>query len=104
MSERNDTQTVPSDATDGGTTDVEEPTEHVTDDRGDRFRSAVDYLVLAGLALTVLVAGVQFYAAANTAIDQFVAREFRPVVRAVFNLGLAVLAVAGVSIQLSRMR
>lgn len=84
--------------TDGGT--VAEPTKR----RGERFRTAVNYLVLAGLGLTMLVAGIQFYASADAAISRFVAPEFRPVVRAVFNLGLAVLAAAGVSIQLARLR
>lgn len=107
MSETQDTDDPdarsPTSSTDHSTSDQGELTA-TTDDRTDRFRSAVNYLVLAGLALTVLVAGVQFYTSAMTAISRFVAREFQPVVRAVFNLGLAVLAVAGVSIQLRRLR
>lgn len=69
---------------------------------GTRFRTAVNYLALAGLGLTLLVAGIQFYASVTASIDRFVAREFQPLVRAVFNLALVVLAAAGISIQLRR--
>lgn len=85
----------------------DEPTAETdpSDESSDgRFRTAVNYLVLAGLGLTLLIAGLQFYTSVSATINQFVAREFRPVVRAVFNLGLVVLAAAGVSIQLRRMR
>lgn len=80
---------------------VEQPA--AADQEGGGFRAAVNYLVLAGLGLTLLVAGLQFYTSVSAAINQFVAREFRPLVRAVFNLGLVVLAAGGVSIQLRRM-
>jgi hypothetical protein len=71
---------------------------------GGRFRRWVNYLVLAALAILALVAGIRFYAAIGTIIDRFVVREFRPVFHATFNLALLLLAGAGVTVQLRRMR
>lgn len=93
-----DTDDQPDSPTQAGATDTD------GESNAGRFRTAVNYLVLAGLGLTLLIAGLQFYTSVSATINQFVAREFRPIVRAVFNLGLVVLAAAGVSIQLRRMR
>lgn len=71
---------------------------------GGRFRRWVNYLVLAALAILALVAGIRFYAAIGTIIDRFVVREFQPVFHATFNLALLLLAGAGVTVQLRRMR
>ncbi|MEZ3143670.1 hypothetical protein [Halobaculum sp. MBLA0143] len=70
----------------------------------ERLRRLVDYLLLFGLALVALVTAVQTYTAVDTLIRRFVSDEFRPVVRGGFNLALLLAAVAGVGLQLRRLR
>lgn len=81
-------------------------TEH--DDGGgvlsDQFGRWVNYLLLAGLSLVVLIAGFRVYLAVDALIRRFVAREFQQVFYGVFNLALLLLAVAGILVQRRRMR
>lgn len=86
-------------------TSGEEPTNPVdASSTYERLRRLVDYLLLFGLALVALVTAVQTYTAVDTLIRRFVTDEFRPVVRGGFNLALLLAAVAGVGLQLRRLR
>jgi hypothetical protein len=66
------------------------------DDRGDLVRYA-HYALLGGLTLLALVATLRLYLAASTAIDIWVAREYRPLFQAAFNLVVLLLAAVGIS-------
>jgi hypothetical protein len=55
------------------------------------------YALLAGLTLLALVATFRFYFAVSSAIDIWVAREFRPLFQAAFNLVVLLLAAVGIS-------
>ncbi|MFB6244547.1 MAG: hypothetical protein ABEH80_10640 [Halobaculum sp.] len=70
----------------------------------ERFRRWVNYLLLAGLSLVALVSGIRVYTAVDTLIRRFVNPEFQPLFQGAFNLALLLLAVAGVTYQLRRMR
>jgi hypothetical protein len=70
----------------------------------ERVRRLADYLLLFGLGLVVLVAGIQTYTAVDTVIRRFVTDEFQPLVRGGFNLALLLAAAAGVGLQLRRLR
>ncbi|MEZ3116666.1 hypothetical protein RYH80_12175 [Halobaculum sp. MBLA0147] len=71
---------------------------------GDTFGRWVNYLLLAGLSLVVLIAGFRVYLAVDALIRRFVASEFQQVFYGVFNLALLLLAVAGILVQRRRMR
>ena len=70
-----------------------------TDDTTDLVRYA-RYALLGGLTLLALVATLRFYFAASNAIDIWVAREFRPLFQAAFNLVVLLLAAVGISWEL----
>lgn len=70
----------------------------------DRLRELLDRAVLAGFVLVAIVAAYGFYAQAGAAIETWVSPAFQPIVLAVFNLSLLVVAVAGASYQLDRLR
>lgn len=69
----------------------------------DRIRRYLNYAVLGGLVLLGFVAAVQFYLHAGAAIDRWVAREYRSVFQAGFNLAVLLVAAAGVTYQLDRL-
>lgn len=69
----------------------------------DRIRRYLNYAVLGGLVLLGFVAAVQFYLHAGSAIDRWVAREYRSVFQAGFNLAVLLVAAAGVTYQLDRL-
>ena len=63
-------------------------------------RDARDYLLkgaLALLALLALIATVRFYLSASTAIDVWVAHEYRALFQAAFNLVVLLVSAIGVS-------
>lgn len=69
-------------------------------DAADDSRDLVTYAryaLLAGLTLLALVATFRFYFAVSSAIDLWVAREFRPLFQAAFNLVVLLLAAIGIS-------
>lgn len=74
-------------------TDTETDT---TESTSERVRRALNYLLLAGLAIFALVAAVGFYTASTSVISTWVTHEYRPLVRAAFNL--VVLLVVGAAI------
>jgi hypothetical protein len=108
--DHDDDETVDDAGATGATTDPDGVDTQTATDRSadsvgsERFRRWVNYLVLAALALLALVAGVRFYGATSTTINRFVASEFQSLFQAAFNLALVLLAAAGVSLQLRRLR
>jgi hypothetical protein len=85
---------------------VERPPEDEAGDMGAEPQDADDsrdlvtyarYALLAGLTLLALVATFRFYFAVSSAIDLWVAREFRPLFQAAFNLVMLLLAAVGIS-------
>lgn len=82
------------------TTDTPDPTTGTaTDDTTDLVRYA-RYALLGGLTLLALVATLRFYFAASNAIDVWVAREYRPLFQAAFNLVVLLVAAIGISWEL----
>jgi hypothetical protein len=55
------------------------------------------YALLGGLTLLALVATLRFYFAASNAIDIWVARQYRPLFQAAFNLVVLLVAAVGIS-------
>lgn len=69
--------------------------------------TAKRYLMWAAVALLALLAAVatlQVYTNVSSAIGRFVAPNYRPVFRAVFNLVVLLLAVAGITVLLRRLQ
>lgn len=60
--------------------------------------------VLVVLALVAVVALFQFYTSALAVIDEWIAREYRALFRAVFNLAVLLAAGAGISVVLGKLR
>lgn len=71
---------------------------------GLRIRQFLNYGLLAGLLIVALVAVVGLYTAVSSAISIWVAREWRPLFRAAFNLVVLLLAGSGIVWQAARMR
>jgi hypothetical protein len=74
---------------------ADEQREHSDGDTIDLVRYA-RYALLAGLTLVALVATFRFYFAVSNTIDTWVAREYRSLFQAAFNL--VVLLVAAIAI------
>lgn len=74
----------------------DDPSDDASDDPSDLVRYA-RYALLGGLTLLALVATLRFYFAASNAIDIWVAREYRPLFQAAFNLVVLLLAAVGIS-------
>lgn len=72
----------------------DEPSDRPTDDFP--FRTTLYRGALGLFVLLAVVAVVQLYTSVGAAIDTFVAREYRPLFRAAFNL--VVLLIAGIGI------
>jgi hypothetical protein len=81
-----------------GVTDANgpEPDDEPTDDTSDLVRYA-RYALLAGLTLVALVATFRFYFAVSNTIDSWVAREYRSLFQAAFNLVVLLVAAIGIS-------
>lgn len=71
---------------------------------GERVTEYLNYALLAGLLLFALVAAANLYGAVGSAINEWVAREYRSLFRAAFNLAVLLAALAGVSYQARRLR
>lgn len=74
------------------------------DGRSHDLRALLDRAALAALVLLAVIAGLRFYLAASSTIDQWIVREYRSLFHATFNLALLLLAGYGISVQLRRMR
>ncbi|WP_435144524.1 hypothetical protein [Halobaculum sp. P14] len=97
-------------------TDREAADREVTDRDGDadadgargtarsNVRRYLNYALLSALVLLALVAGLRFYGAASSTINQWVAAEYRSLFHAAFNLALLFVAAAGISLQVKRLR
>lgn len=70
----------------------------------DRVARYLNYLLIGGLTLFAVVAAVQFYLNASAAIGRWVAPAYRSLFQAAFNLAVLLVAVAGISRQLARLR
>jgi hypothetical protein len=70
--------------------------DETTDDTTDLVRYA-RYALLAGLTLLALVATFRFYFAVSNTIDSWVAREYRSLFQAAFNLVVLLVAAVGIS-------
>jgi len=76
------------------------PTDDSGDDSSEVTRDLVRYAryaLLGGLTLLALVATLRFYFAASNAIDIWVARQYRPLFQAAFNLVVLLVAAVGIS-------
>jgi hypothetical protein len=88
----------PSEATEEPASDGDE-----TDEGMDDLRQKLNYALLAGLSLLALIAALQFYFNASSAINQWVTHEYRSLFQAVFNLVVLLLTAAGISRQVRRL-
>jgi hypothetical protein len=62
------------------------------------------YAFVAGLALLALIALLRFYFAASATIDTWIAREYRSLLQALFNLAILLLSGAGILWQARKLR
>lgn len=76
---------------------VDPATERSADDGTEDLVRYARYALLAGLALLALLATVRFYFAVSTTIDRWVAREYRSLFQAAFNLVVLLVAAIGIS-------
>lgn len=73
------------------------PTRNTTDEDDVPVRQYLAWAALAVLSMLAVVALVQFYSSVGAAIDLWVASEYRPIMRAAFNLAVLLLAGGGIS-------
>lgn len=76
---------------------VDPATERSADDGTEDLVRYARYALLAGLTLLALLATVRFYFAVSTTIDRWVAREYRSLFQAAFNLVVLLVAAIGIS-------
>ncbi|WP_276258212.1 hypothetical protein [Haloglomus litoreum] len=76
---------------------ADDPPTDDTDEEGRDLVRYARYALLGGLTLLALVATLRFYFAASNAIDIWVARQYRPLFQAAFNLVVLLLAAIGIS-------
>lgn len=93
--------------------DTEPMTDDVSDSTTGRYgfvddpetaRRSLMWIAVALLALLAIVATFRVYTSASAAISQFVAYEYRALFQAAFNLAVLLLAVAGITTLLRRLR
>lgn len=70
---------------------------NTTDEDDVPVRQYLAWAALAVLSMLAVVALIQFYSSVGAAIDLWVASEYRPIMRAVFNLAVLLLAGGGIS-------
>ncbi len=70
----------------------------------DRLRELLDRVALAALVVLALIAGWSFYGHAGAAIRTWIDPSYQPIALAAFNLTVLLVALAGVTHQLSRIR
>jgi uncharacterized membrane protein len=81
----------------GGT--VDEP----DDDSGPTIAVYAQWAVFAILTLVALIATLQFYFSASSAIDTFVTDRYRPLFNAAFNLAVVLACGLGLSMLVRRL-
>jgi hypothetical protein len=94
------------DAEDTGTNDRTEPVDSPGFDRlsTDDLRGLLDRVGLAALSLLAVIAGWGFYSQSGNAIRTWFDPAYQSVALAVFNLAVLLVALAGVTHQLRRIR
>jgi hypothetical protein len=92
------------DAATDGPGDVEPAAESESRTIDADLRRKLNYALLSGLSLLALIAALQFYINASAVIDQWVAREFRSLFKMGFNLAVLLVAAAGISRQVRRLK
>jgi len=99
MSDTSNTDTVAQDI-DAETGDtVAEP----DDDSGPAIAIYAQWAVFAILTLVALIATLQFYFSASSAIDTFVTDRYRPLFNAAFNLAVVLACGLGLSVLVRRL-
>ena len=100
MSDTSNTDTVAQDidAETGGT--VDEPDD---DSEGPAIALYAQWAVFAILTLVALIATLQFYFSASSAIDTFVTDRYRPLFNAAFNLAVVLACGLGLSVLVRRL-
>ncbi|KAA9409789.1 hypothetical protein EGO51_08220 [Haloarcula hispanica] len=99
MSDTSNTDTVAQDI-DAETGDtVDEP----DDDSGPAIAIYAQWAVFAILTLVALIATLQFYFSASSAIDTFVTDRYRPLFNAAFNLTVVLACGLGLSVLVRRL-
>ena len=94
------------------TTDPESDADETANEGGGRFdrlstddlRGLIDRIGLAALILLALIAGWSFYSQAGRAIRTWLDPAYHPIALAAFNLAVLLVALAGVTHQLYRIR
>lgn len=100
MSDTSNTSTVaqdPSEETGG----VDETA--ANDDTGPSIAVYAQWAVFAILVLVALIATLQFYFSASSAIDTFVTARYRPLFNAAFNLAVLLVSGLGLSVLVRRL-
>lgn len=70
----------------------------------ERLRGLLDRVALAALVVLALIAGWSFYGHAGAAIRTWIDPSYQPIALAAFNLAVLLVALAGVTHQLARIR
>jgi uncharacterized membrane protein len=79
---------------------VDEPED---DSGGPPIATYAQWAVFAILTLVALIATLQFYFSASSAIDTFVTDRYRPLFRAAFNLAVVLVCGLGLSVLVRRL-
>ncbi|MDS0221495.1 hypothetical protein NDI54_09050 [Haloarcula sp. S1AR25-5A] len=103
MSDTANTDTVAQDidAETGGAVDEADGDE--ADDNGPAIAVYAQWAVFAILTLVALIATLQFYFSASSAIDTFVTDRYRPLFSAAFNLAVVLVCGLGLSVLVRRL-
>lgn len=70
----------------------------------ERLRGLLDRVALVALVVLALIAGWSFYGHAGAAIRTWIDPSYQPIALAAFNLSVLLVALAGVTHQLARIR
>lgn len=84
--------------------DIEaDPIEDPDDDSGPSIAIYAQWAMFAILTLVALIATLQFYFSASSAIDTFVTDRYRPLFNAAFNLVVLLVCGLGLSVLVRRL-
>jgi len=84
-------------------TDPGDAVDESDDDSGPTIAVYAQWAVFAILTLVALIATLQFYFSASSAIDTFVTERYRPLFRAAFNLAVVLVCGLGLSVLVRRL-
>lgn len=80
-----------------------ETPERESESRASKVGTYLSYALLAGLSLLALIAALQFYINASSALNQWITDEYRSLFQAAFNLVVLFVAAAGIAWQVRRL-